>query len=386
MKNNRKSTVAIVKVQENDIESALDRLLELLSGMESYVLPFQTVLIKPNWVSGQPYQTGAVTHPRLIEACVKQILKCGAKRIYIGDSSMVGMKTEEAIESSGLRVLESGRVKLVDFKKSEYMNVGIPNALRYRRLAFPKELMEAQTVINLPVIKTHDYLPVTLALKNMKGVLRDIDKRRFHTCGLEEGIIDTNRVALGDLTIMDGIIGMEGNGPLHGTPANLRVLIGSSDTLAAEVVALHVMGMEDLKLSYLDMAYEAGFGQKDIAAIDVVGERIVDVKKRFVRSQQTEQSVAEGKLTFKTELACSTCRFIAEQISRELDRNPPKVSKKLKILCGGSRCMENDAITIGAGKCCEMNKELYHRYIPGCPPRKKDIIKAILEFEEVHTP
>lgn len=382
MKNNRKSTVAIVKVQQNDIESALDQLLDLLSGMESYALPFQTVLIKPNWVSGQPYQTGAVTHPRLIEACVKQVLRCGVKQVYIGDSSMVGLKTEEAIENSGLKALESRRVKLVDFKKSEYISVGIPNALRYRRLAFPRELMEAQTVINLPVMKTHDYLPATLALKNMKGVLRDVDKRRFHTSGLEEGIIDTNRIALGDLTIMDGIIGMEGNGPLHGTPADLRLLIGSADTLAAEVVALQVMGLEELNPPYLDMAYEAGFGERDMAHIEVTGERIEAVRRRFVRSSQAGQGLAEGKITFQTEKACSTCRFIAEQISQELGRKPPKVSEMVKICCGGGSCTENDGITIGAGKCCEKNKERYHRYIPGCPPRKKDIISAISQFEE----
>ena len=183
MKKNRKSVVAIVKVKDNAIDEAVKEMFDLLGGIESFILPFQMVLLKPNLVTGKPYETGAVTHPHLIESCINQVLSCGVKRIYVGDSSMVGEKTEDAIKLSGLDKIKSKRVEIVDFKKSDYVNIGIPNALKYRRLGFPRELLEAQVIINLPVLKTHDYLPATLGLKNMKGVLRDVDKRRFHSWG-----------------------------------------------------------------------------------------------------------------------------------------------------------------------------------------------------------
>lgn len=377
MKNDKKSLVAIVRVKDEEISEALNNLLELLSGIETYVLPFQTVLLKPNWVSGQSYKTGAVTHPALIEGCVKQVLKCGVKQIYIGDSSMVGIKTEEAIENSGISKLESSRVKIINFKKSEYINIGISNALKYRRLEFPKELLESQVIINLPVLKTHDYLPTTLGLKNMKGVLRDIDKRRFHSLGLEEGIIDTNKIALADLTIIDGIVGMEGNGPLHGTPANTKILIGSMDALAAEVVALHVMGMGDLKLRYIDLAYEAGFGEKDLKNIEIVGENIKNVQKKFVKNYDVERTLCDGKIVFSTEKACSTCKFIVDQIIQDSKVKSLKISQKKKLFFGSIGTIDPSEITLAVGNCCAINKEKCNAFIPGCPPKKNDIIKAI---------
>lgn len=381
MKNNARALVAIVKVEHDDIGSALKKLFELLSGIESYVMPFQTVLLKPNWVSGQSYETGAVTHPKLIEECVKMVLTCGVKKVYIGDSSMVGMKTDDAIQHSGLQSLESSRVNIIDFKKSEYVNIGIPNALKYRRLGFPKELLESQVVINLPVLKTHDYLPATLALKNMKGVLRDVDKRRFHSLGLEEGIIDTNRIALGDLTIIDGIIGMEGNGPLHGSPADTKVLIGSDDTLAAEMTALHVMGMGDLELSYIDMAYEAGFGVKDMDHIEIVGESIKSVQKKFKRSYNMERSLCDGAVIFSMEKACSTCRFIVEQIMQDPKMKTLKTDRKKKLFFGSVEEASASEAVIGVGNCCAVSKASCDVLITGCPPRKKDIISAIEKME-----
>lgn len=378
MKNNTKSVVAIVKVKDGAIYDALKSLLGLLGGIESFVLPFQTVLLKPNWVTGKSYETGAVTHPQLIESCVRQVLSCGVKKVYVGDSSMVGKKTEEAIHNSGLEKMNLKRVKIVDFKKSEYKNVGIANALKYRRLAFPKELLESQVVINLPVLKTHDYLPATLGLKNMKGVLRDVDKRRFHSWGLEEGIIDTNRIALADLTIIDGIIGMQGKGPVNGTPANTKILIGSSDALAAEVVALHIMGMEDLHPDYIEMAYDAGFGEKNIDNIDVIGECIESVQKKFERNCGIERDFCEGKVLVSTEMACSTCRFIVEQIAQDKAVSSLQPHKKMKLFFGGVGDRGSTEILMGVGNCCAINKEKCDLFIPGCPPRKKDIVSAIM--------
>ncbi|ANU50040.1 hypothetical protein ADH76_06005 [Enterocloster clostridioformis] len=383
MRNNRKSAVAIVKVKNGAICDALQNLLDLLGGIESFVLPFQTVLLKPNWVTDKSYETGAVTHPQLIESCTRQVLNCGVKKVYIGDSSMVGKNTEGAIHNSGLEKMNLRRVEIIDFKKSEYKSIGISNALKYRRLAFPKELLESQVVINLPVLKTHDYLPATLGLKNMKGVLRDVDKRRFHSWGLEEGIIDTNRIALADLTIIDGIIGMQGKGPINGISANTNVLIGSSDALAAEVVALHVMGMEDVHPDYIEMAYEAGFGEKDIDNIDVIGEDIGSVRKKFERNCGIDRSLCGGKVLLSTETACSTCRFIAEQIAQDKAIGSLHPHKKMKLFFGGIKDKETAEIVLGVGNCCAMYKEKCDSFIPGCPPRKKDIVNAILTEAEL---
>ncbi|NOW06637.1 DUF362 domain-containing protein [Clostridium beijerinckii] len=379
MKNDqmKKSVVAVVKVEDR-IDLAFERLMDYLGGMESYVLPFQTVLLKPNWVSGQDYSTGAVTHPELIKSCIQSVLKCGIKKVYVGDSSMVGMKTDDAINISGLKELESKRVKIIDFKKSEYNYLGIPNALRYRRLGFPKELLEAQFVINLPALKTHDYLPVTLGLKNMKGVLSDLDKRRFHTLGLEEGIIDTNRIALADLTIIDGIIGMEGDGPINGIPANSKVLIASLDPLAAEIVAIKIMGLEDVYMRYIDMAYDAGFGEKNIENINIVGDSISSVEKKFVRSNLSRRNLGNGKVNVCQESACSTCRFIIEQSLSQHKVKLLDANKNINFYCGSSyNINKNIENSIGIGNCAKAGEGKFTYFVSGCPPRRKDIAESI---------
>lgn len=222
---------------------------------------------------------------------------------------MVGENTEKVIELNALRDIESERVKIIDFKKSEYLPLAIPNACKYRRLNFPKELLDAHFVINMLVLKTHDYFLATLGLKNMKGVLKDVDKRRFHTLGLEEGIIDTNRVALADFTIIDGIIGMEGSGSINGIPANSRIIIGSDNALAAEIIALKVMGVDFEHIPYIQMAYDAGFGEKNLDKIEVVEAKCEEVIKKFQLSNANKQDFFDGSISITEECKIDHASF-----------------------------------------------------------------------------
>lgn len=375
----RKTTVAVVKIENGDVSAGFARLLSLIGGMEHLVIPFQEVLIKPNWVTDDEYTTGAVTHPDVIKECIKHVLKSGAAKVYVGDSSFVGKDTEKAIEKSGLRGLESSRVKVIDFKKSEYMYTAVPNAKKYKRLAIPKEVMQAHVIINLPVMKTHDCMPVTLGLKNMKGVLNDKDKRRLHSWGLEEGIIDVNRVVLPELTIIDGIIGMEGDGPLYGTPANLNILIASFDPLAAEVVAIKAMGFDHDEMEYIQMAYDAGFGEKDISKIEIVGDDLDKVKRVFKSNYFDGKAYNDGKVSVKDTHACSACRFILNGYIREERGLLKEKDIRLNFLAGDIEGIQSqmDGETVGIGNCLHEHKAEFDCYVPGCPPQKRQIKAAV---------
>ncbi len=377
----KQSTVAVIKVNEN-IEEALDKLIGCLGGLDTVLLPLQMVMIKPDWSTEQSYQSGSVTHPELLKALIKKVLNCGTRQVFVGDASMVGLKTtEKAINDSGINELGLKRVKTVDFKKSEYIEVGISNALRFRRLSFPKEYMQSQVIINVPVMKTHNLLPVALGLKNLKSILKDEDRRRILSFGLEEGLVDVNRIALADLTIIDGIIGMDGDGPFNGTPADAKVLIGSTDPLAAEAVAIEIMGFGEMRMRYLELAYEAGFGEINLDHIKLTGDSIEQVKRKFQNPSFHKKILNNGRIKINQENACGSCRYMLNQFLKGYEKELLAMKDEMELymgsmdngICGEEKCR------IGIGNCTLSHKNELSLCIDGCPPSinaLKTIIKG----------
>jgi hypothetical protein len=139
------------------------------------------------------------------------------------------------------------------------------------------------------------------------------------------------------------------------------------------------MGMEDLQPCYIDMAYEAGFGEKNINNIQIIGESIKSVRKKFQRNCGLDRSLCEGKLVLSSQKACSTCRFLAEQLSQDSGVKSLKLNNKLKLFFGGVEDTNPSEVVVGVGNCCIKNKEKCNAFIPGCPPKKRDIVKAIID-------
>lgn len=378
----KQSTVAVVKVN-NNIEEALDRLIDFLGGLDTVVLPLQTVMIKPDWATEQSYQDGAVTHPELLKALTKKVLNYGARQVLVGDASMVGHKTtDKAINDSGLNELGLKRVKTIDFRKSEYIDVGISNALKFRRLSFPKEYMQSHVIINVPVMKTHNLLPVALGFKNLKSICKDEDRKRILTFGLDEGLIDVNKIALADLTIIDGIIGMEGDGPFHGTPANANVLIASTDPLAAEAIAIEIMGYGDTRMRYMELAYEAGFGEMNLENIKLVGDLIDQVKRKFQNPTFNKTVLDNGKITINQKNACSSCRFMLNQYFNRYEKELLAMNDEIELYMGDidNEICGEDQCKIGIGNCTFAHKDELSLFIEGCPPSIASLSTKLKSF------
>lgn len=354
-----------------------------MGGINRFIPPLSKILIKPNWVTDKHYSSGAVTNTNVIKACTDLLLEGSAKHITIADSAMIGKKTDSVIRINEVDKLASKRVDIVDLNQTEYMRVAVPNALKYRRLSMPKVLMESDVVINMPVMKTHDAFPFTLGLKNMKGALLDNEKRKFHSLGLDEGLIDLNKIALADFTLIDGSIGMEGNGPVNGTPVNLNILIASDNALAAEVVAIKVMGFGDMKPDYIQMAYAAGFGEIDLDKIQIVGEKIEDIIHPFESYHFKEKRVSDS-VYIHDETACSGCRDTLVQFmsGNKITKEAPKTM----IVAGDYNkdlCLHG-SISIGIGKCLQDKKDLFDAYVPGCAPSKKSLDKAYQDLININ--
>ena len=378
MSQSDKPAVSIVKCPDYDalksVAPAVRRACDLVGGLESLIMPGDTILIKPNLVLPFSYEKGTTTNPYVVEAVALLCREKGAKRIVIGDGSCVGYDTQKAFDACGYRALaERVGAELVDFTIAETIPVANPLAKKMKRIAIPRVFLEADVVIDVAVMKTHDALEVSLGLKNMKGLLQTRDKKRFHKWGLAQALVDLGHIARPDFTILDGTVAMEGSGPAVGDPVGLGLLIASKDVVAADAVALEIMGFALDEVEYIKLAGEAGLGCTDLAAIDIEGEPIASVRRPFARNSIDPALLAKYGIELIPCDACSGCANTLASFMTGLARRDALDSMHDTIFLYGQSVCELPAertagkriIRIGN---CTRKLVGYGHYLPGCPP------------------
>jgi uncharacterized protein (DUF362 family) len=384
MADTAKRIVSVVKCAEIDNsdsvrEAALES-LNLIGGLESLVSPGDTVLLKPNVLCPFDYKTGAVTNPHLVRAMCRLVRAAGASRVIIAESAAVGFDdTMEAFAGSGIAaVAGEEKADLVDLLDTPTICMGIPNGLVFRRLYLPEVFMKANVVINLPVMKTHDVFPATLGLKNMKGLLQQADKKRFHRWGLAQGIVDLNKLVLPQLTVIDGTVAMEGSGPVYGTPVNLGVIVSSFDAVAADAVAATIMGIDPMDIEYIKLAAEQNLGCADMSQIQVVGSRVSEVGRKFKTTKLDFDSYREQGIMLHESGACSGCRHFMESLLTFHLKEDINMLKGYTVVFGQTaRLPEKIAGELLLfGSCMRQYRKQGH-YIAGCPPHTDEVIRFL---------
>ena len=253
----------------------------------SFTLPVKgkTVLLKPNLVGPDPL--GVMnTHPALIAATRETLLRLGASRVLVGDGPALDRDTEAILESVRLReYLGSLTDIFVDLNTDDVQLVPLPTrASRLKGLYLPKTVLGVDVVVSMPKLKTHHWAGVTLSLKNMFGVVPGScygwPKNVLHWAGIDRAILDINAAVRPDFAIVDGIIGMEGNGPIQGTPKSCGILIFGDDPVAVDATCCRVMGLAPEKIKYVA---DAGtmLGHVKTNKIQQVGESIETVRSPF---------------------------------------------------------------------------------------------------------
>ena len=253
----------------------------------SFTLPVKgkTVLLKPNLVGPDPL--GVMnTHPALIAATRETLLRLGASRVLVGDGPALDRDTEAILESVRLReYLGSLTDIFVDLNTDDVQLVPLPTrASRLKGLYLPKTVLGVDVVVSMPKLKTHRWAGVTLSLKNMFGVVPGScygwPKNVLHWAGIDRAILDINAAVRPDFAIVDGIIGMEGNGPIQGTPKSCGILIFGDDPVAVDATCCRVMGLAPEKIRYVA---DAGtmLGHVKTNKIQQVGESIETVRSPF---------------------------------------------------------------------------------------------------------
>jgi len=219
----------------------------------------KTVLLKPNLVGLDPL--GVMnTHPCVIAAARESFLRLGAAQVLIGDGPAMDRDTEAIIESVRLREFAGPLARtFVDLNVDDVKRVALSTrASRLKELFLPKTVLGVDFLVSMPKLKTHHWAGVTLSLKNMFGIVPGScygwPKNVLHWAGIDSSILDINAAARPDFAIVDGILGMEGNGPIQGTPKPCGVLVLGDDPVAVDATCCRVMGLRPEKVKYLDAA------------------------------------------------------------------------------------------------------------------------------------
>lgn len=248
--------------------------------MDNFVKKGNRVLIKPNLLAPKPPDSSVTTHPAVIEAVINLIIKCGGIPL-VGDNPGV-CSVQKAAQSCGLmEIIKATGAELVEF--NEYVEICSPKGYLFNSFRVAKKVLDVDLIINLPKIKTHGHMLLTLGIKNLFGCIQLQDRIKWHLrSGINKHFFATMLVELytlinPGLTIVDGIIGMEGNGPGSGTPREIGIILAGRDCIAIDVVISKILGINEGDLYTTMVAKERRIGQVNLAEIEILGENITDV-------------------------------------------------------------------------------------------------------------
>lgn len=229
-------------------------------GVSPAEIKGKRVLLKPNLVETRPGADFVNTHPLVVRAAAEAFLHLGASQVLVAEGVGHCRDSLRILEESGLaEVLAEDRLRFVDFNYDSVYT--IPNAPGFSRLAsltLPATLRQADWIVSLAKMKTHHWAGVTLSMKNLFGVMPGSyygwPKNVLHHAGISGCILDITAALRPQLAIVDGILGMEGDGPIMGVSKPAGVLVMGRNLPAVDATCARIMGIDPLKVEYLAAA------------------------------------------------------------------------------------------------------------------------------------
>ncbi len=256
---------------ENDISKILKEAVT-----SAKLLGKRRIFIKPN-LSHYEYVTGVVTSPELTAELIG-LLRNTAEEVVVGESEGFNYSCRAAFEATGMQAaVEKAGGTILNLSEDPVVEVKFPTGGRVKRLFLPKTALEADAVINLPMMKTHEFMLYSGALKNLFGCVPSNRRIYLHPY-LPEVLWRLYSVFRPALTVMDARVGIEGNGPTKGEPVPMGLILAGNDALATDIVATEIM-MLNWRETYLNFAAQKTGLQRE--EIDIEGMQIADVARRF---------------------------------------------------------------------------------------------------------
>jgi uncharacterized protein (DUF362 family) len=351
--------------------AAVDRALALI-GQDHCVRPGDRVLLKPNLHGGPGF-----TSPRTIEALCRWSLDQGAGSVTIGDGGFWGMKDGTAyFEHTGMAdVARRTGADLVFFHSGKYRLHHLDSEAVPATIGVSEHLYDADVIINVPIPKTHFNTLITITLKNLKGCIRPVDKRRFHELDLHAALAAMNTLLapLVTVNVLDGTTGYEGMGPGNADPFPWGLLAAATDPVALDATACRLMGLDPLQVRVITECVRLGVGVAEAAQIEIVGDAIADHARRFVRPHEALARAFPG-LRIISDKACSVCM---ESLFKglELAKEQWGAGEGLTLLIGAGDASEAEVL-IGRCACAGHSGR---RAVPGCPPKPSQICEELVK-------
>ena len=321
-------TVSIARVgdyREESIRAGMERLLFPLGGISAFVRPGERVLLKPNLLAGKLPEKAVTTHPSVVREVIRLVREAGAVPL-LGDSPGVGGLRRVAERAGLLAVLEETGTELVEFAETdEAHGTGM-----FKRIPLARPYLAADRVINLPKLKTHEMMTITCGVKNLFGAVVGTGKAAWHLkAGADRDLfarllVEIYLLRRPDLTIVDAVTAMEGDGPASGDPRHVGCLLAGSNAVAVDMVAADIIGIPRI-LRYVERAAERlGIEGTDPAQVQISGAEVSEVR------------VDGFRLPHISDVQFGLPAFIKNRLRNHLTSRPAPIIEKC-VLCGVCR-------------------------------------------------
>jgi len=378
------TTVSIVKLQPKPdypkIREAVQEALTLIGGIEDIVKSGCLVLINPSWVAPpvEP-ETGCITMPEVPRAVADIVKDLGAKPV-IAESSAVGVDTEKVIQESGYRLLQDLGYDVVNLETLNPVQIPVENGKVFDTVECWELAQQADVIISVPKLKTHDQTEMTCAIKKLKGLLTDRWKKEMHQQGLFEGVVDLLAAVKPKLAVVDAIVCQEGIGPVFGKPVEMNLVLAGKDLVATDTVCARLIGYEPNDTLLTVNSAARGLGEMEMNRIQVAGIPLTSVQRRFLRAIEDDPVQVEDFQLIHGDVACTGCRNTVMSALVDM-RNADQLMylPGVAVLTGEAapprEAAPENIITVGK---CMPKESRSERHVAGCPPNNALVVEAII--------
>jgi len=396
-----------LQIEPNEVSIARDddmgyrtvKALSLIGGLEKVVGKGDRVLVKPNMVGGMPPEVGETTHPEVVAAVVKSALDAGAKEAVVGESepyvpleklrrrfvNRPFPQISETLYERYKREVEKAGGRFIDFIVDGWETVEVPDPVFFEKVRVARALLDCDVFISVPALKTHHLAGITVAIKNLYGVIPREDKRKYHRLDrVEEAIVDLNQVRSSDMVVVDGTCTILHWGMVdeYLETHQLNLTIAGFDPVAVDAVSSKVLGIDPRSLRFLSWAEKKGLGTANLDEINLIG---MSIDEAYQGKMMTSVDYMNKRLSHIHLNNCGACTGCFGRIATAVRRvDDSGMDEDIHILMGPEAGpLKDDGHVFLCGDCAipTFYNKLEGTFIPGCPPGIQPLLDSLRKLK-----